>query len=344
MHFMRRISRFCSLLTAAGLLLHLAACGGAGGVQKQDKTLFAMDTVMFLTAYGPDAEAGLSAAAEVINRLDALLDPEVTGSAVQRLNQGETVSDPDLLSLLETSRTVYNASGGALDPTIYPVVRAWGFIDAAYRVPGADALDQLLDRVDFGAVELSPTGASLPADMALSFGAVAKGYAAQQAARAMAAAGVKAGILSLGGNVQTLGDKPDGTPWEVAVQDPQDAEAALGMLRLGADTAAVTSGGYQRYFEDKGTIYHHILDPRTGYPADSGLISVTVVSADGALADALSTALFVLGEADALALWSRLGQFEALLVTTDGRVVLTPGLESRFTLSDPTAYTLEITG
>ncbi len=337
---MPNIRTSCSLLLVLCLLLCLAGCGGAP--QKAEKTIFAMDTVMLLTACGENAEAGLAAAAAEIGRLDALLAPETEGSAVWRLNRGETVSDEVVLSLAETCRAVYEASGGALDPTVYPLVRLWGFIGGDYRVPTDAEIAEKLENVDFSAVSVSADGVSLPAGFALSFGASAKGYAAQRAAAAMAASGVTSGILSLGGNVQTLGEKPDGGLWKVGVQDPADPSATLGTLALGGGLAAVTSGGYQRYFEQDGHVYQHILDPETGYPAESGLTGVTVICADGAEADALSTALFVLGEAGALALWRDLGGFELLLVTDDGRVVLTPGLESIFTPAKSAGYTVEI--
>ncbi len=332
----------CSLLLALALLLGLAACGGVP--QKAERTIFAMGTVMLLTAWGENAEAGLAAAAAEIGRLDTLLDPEAEGSAVYRLNRGETVRDADLLSLAETCRAVCEASGGALDPTVYPLVKLWGFIGGDYRVPADEELAALLENVDYSAVTVSPEGVSLPAGAMLSFGASAKGYAAQRAAEAMAATGVESGVLSLGGNVQTLGTKPDGSQWTVGVQDPADPSAVLGTLSLGGGLAAVTSGGYQRFFEQDGKTYQHILDPKTGYPAESGLTGVTVVCADGARADALSTALFVLGEDGALALWRETGGFELLLVTADGRVVLTPELEKCFTAAKKAAYSVEIAG
>ena len=332
----------CSLLLALALLLGLAACGGA--TAKAEKTIFAMDTVMLLTACGENAEVGLTVAAAEIGRLDALLDPEREDSAVWRLNRGETVSDEAVVSLAETCRAVCEASGGALDPTVYPLVKLWGFIGGDYRVPADEEIAALLEMVDYSAVTISPDGVSLPAGAQLSFGASAKGYAAQRAAEAMAAAGVESGILSLGGNVQTLGEKPGGGLWKVGVQDPADPSTTLGTLALAGGLAAVTSGGYQRYFEQDGKTYPHILDPKTGRPAESGLTGVTVVCADGARADALSTALFVLGEDGALSLWRDAGGFELLLVTADGRVVLTPGLESAFTPAKSAGYTVEIAG
>ncbi|MBR4056907.1 MAG: FAD:protein FMN transferase [Oscillospiraceae bacterium] len=334
----RNTRHFCSLLISFALLLGLCACSLPP--DKSSCTLFAMDTYMSLTAYGENAEAGLEAAADALRSLDKLLDPETEGSAVYRLNHGETVQDEAVLSMLHTCEAVYEASGGAFDPTVYPLVKAWGFVDAQYHVPTEAEIQTLLECVDFAQVTVTNTGAGLPDGMALNFGAVAKGYAAQHAADAMRAAGVESGILSLGGNVQTLGEKPGGGLWEIAVQDPFDESVSVGTLSVGGGTAVITSGSYRRFFEQDGKTYHHIFDPRSGYPCDSDLRSVTVVCQDGALADALSTALFVLGEEAALRLQAELDTFELLLITEDGRIVLTGGLSDVFTPRKDSPYVL----
>ncbi|NLF34566.1 MAG: FAD:protein FMN transferase, partial [Clostridiales bacterium] len=165
------------------------------------------------------------------------------------------------------------------------------------------------------------------AGMAIDLGAIAKGAAAAGAADVLRDHGVTSGLLMLGGNITALGHKPDGTPWRVAVRDPADRDSYLCVLSL-TDQSASTSGGYERYFEEHGVLYHHIIDPSTGYPAECGLLSVTVVSADDTAADALSTALFVLGEEGALSLWRASDDFEAILIRTDGRVLVTEGLEA----------------
>ena len=344
---MRRIRRSCNGRRLPALLLALtllAGCGGCKGggaaAEKHEKQLFAMDTVMFLTAYGGAGDQGLAAATDVINGLAADLDPEKEGGSVQALNAGAGGSvavSEDCVSVLQTALAARALTGGALDPALYPVILAWGFTTGEYRVPSRTELDALLAEKDTDAIAIDADAgtAALPEGMAVSLGAVAKGYAAQKAADAMAAAGVEQAILSLGGNVQTLGDtRPDGEPWQVAVTDPRDTGSYLGLLAVG-QTAVVTSGGYQRYFEQDGHTYIHILDPATGMPAASGLLSATVVTANGAWADALSTALFVLGEERALALRDAcLGTpdaFETVLVTEDGRVVVSAGLADAFT-------------
>ncbi|MEG1633877.1 MAG: FAD:protein FMN transferase [Oscillospiraceae bacterium] len=316
-------------------LLSLSACGEAKPVKKQ---IFSMDTLMTLTAYGKNAEAGLSAAAGIINAMDAALDPENESSTVYALNsaKGEpVVVSGQIAEMLKTAATVSERSGGALDLAIYPLVKAWGFVDGSYTIPSDDAIAALLENIDFSGVsvtDFTESGdflATVPSGGQLSFGAIAKGCASSYAVAAMRSAGVESAIISLGGNVQTLGKKPNGENWNVAVQDPNDTGSYVGMLSVG-ETAVITSGGYQRYFERDGVRYHHLLDPKTGRPADNGLLSVTIVCEDGTMADALSTALFVLGESAALDYWRDYGGFEAVLVTGDGRVVVTGGLYDVF--------------
>ena len=145
----------------------------------------------------------------------------------------------------------------------------------------------------------------------------------------MAAAGVTSGIISLGGNVQTLGVKPDGSNWNVAIQDPENSSDYVGIISVG-ETAVVTSGGYQRYFIQNGVTYQHIIDPSTGRPAESDLLSVTIVCSDGTMADALSTALYVLGESGAKNYYETYGDFEMILVTDDGRTIVSGGLTDNF--------------
>lgn len=325
----RHVKRIHILLPLV-LALLLSACSRSARSEKQERQVFAMDTIMLLTAYGENAQAGLSAAEATILSLEAALDPEREDSELYALNHAEgapvSVSDATL-QILETGLTVWERSGGALDFTLYPAVRAWGFGgDGEYRVPDESELSALLALRGMEHIALDGHTVSLAAGQELSFGAAAKGCTAQAAVNAMRDAGVEAAILTLGGNVQTLGTKPDGSPWVVAVQDPFDTGSYLGTLSLDGGTAAVTSGNYQRYFEADGQIWHHILDPETGYPVRSGLCSVTVVCPDGTTADSLSTALFVLGEEDALAYRDRFGGFELVLVTEDRRVIVTGGL------------------
>ena len=322
MNHTRLHTRLLALLLCCALVLPLSACGEAKSTTQQ---IFAMDTVMDLTAYGKKADDGINAAISIINSMDALLDPENERSKTYEINHAmgsSVVVNEQIAKMLRTAQTVSERSDGALDLTTYPLSKLWGFIDQNYRVP-SDA-ERLLPCVDMSKVQLSSTDDSanslvtMPADMSLSFGAVAKGCASDYAIQAMRAAGVTSGVVSLGGNVQTLGKKPDGSDWNIAVQDPNDTGSYLGYLTVG-ETAVITSGSYQRFFTEGGR------------PVNNGLLSVTIVCEDGTMADCLSTAMFVLGPQAALNYWRTYGGFEMVLVKSDGHVVLTNGLYGKFT-------------
>ena len=173
-------------------------------------------------------------------------------------------------------------------------------------------------------------GQSMPSGTQIDLGGIGKGYASAQAKKALQDAGVTSAIVSLGGNISALGQKPDGSNWTVAIQDPADTSTYFGLLEV-ADKCVITSGGYQRYFEQDGKTYWHILDPATGYPADSGIISATVVSTDDVLSDGLSTALFVMGLDKAEALWrENTDAFDMILMTSDRNVYITSGISDDF--------------
>lgn len=344
-----RIRSTAARLTAAvlciAMLLPLSACGEA---KEEQKELFAMDTVMTLTAYGKNAQAGLDAATSVINAMDSALDPEIPTSIAYAINHADganTAISGQVASMLSTAQLVYQRSGGALDLSIYPLVKRWGFIDGKYYVPTDEEISEELAKLCFDKLVINsfPSSGgysvSLPAGGEISFGAVAKGCASSSAIDAMRQAGVESGIVSLGGNVQTLGLKPDGSNWTVAVQDPNFPASYLGVLSVG-ETAVITSGSYQRNFTDlHNKTYHHILSPTTGYPVNNTLISVTIICDNGTMADCLSTAMFVLGESKALEYWRTYGGFEMIMVTSGNEIICTKGLIEQFTLSNE-SYTL----
>ncbi len=366
---MKRISTSCkaakptlALALAIALCLPLAGCGAAKAadtapetekpaataspeaMEKHQTQVFAMDTVMILTAYGAYADEALDAAAERLYALEADLDPGNETGSVYAANAGaggQVVVSEDSFQVMTTAMRYWRLSGGALDPGLYPLSKAWGFIGGDYRVPDAEEIALLLAVKDTGGVRLdeAATAVAVPAGTEVSFGAVAKGYAAQAVVDLMADMGVTSAILSLGGNVQTLGEtKPDGSRWQVAVTDPYDTGAYAGILTVG-QAAVVTSGGYQRFFEEDGVTYIHILDPETGYPVDNDLLSVTVVTADGTAADALSTTLFVMGAERALRFYEEQGDFELVLITKDDEIIVTPGLADSFTETEPDLFT-----
>ena len=286
-----------------------------------------------------------------MRRLDALLSRTSGSSEVSMLNGagGEMVPvGAEICTLIQTAGDFTEATGGAFDITIAPVVSAWGFTTDSYQVPDREALQTLLESVGMEHVHLSGGSARLDPGTMIDLGGIAKGYTADRVAEIFQEHAVPRGKVELGGNILVIGDKPDGTAWRVGVQDPKHPDEADGLvcvLNL-TDAFAVTSGSYQRYFEQDGKRYHHIIDPATGCPADSGLTSVTVVAdsarGNGTMCDALSTALFVMGEDKALDFWrSGVYDFQLVLVTEDGRVVVTEGLKDGFVEMEESGYTYE---
>lgn len=306
----------------------------AGCARQAEQDLLCMDTVMRFTLHGRRADRALAACVEEIHALEARFSVTREGSDASCINAaggGAVRVGADTLSLLQTARAVSELTGGAFDVTVYPLVEAWGFPGDARRVPDAEALRALLPLVGMDRLRVDGDTVWAEPGTRVDFGGIAKGFASNRLVELAAEYGIQSALFTLGGNVQALGSKPDGSAWRIGVMDPRDPSDVIGVLSV-RDCAVITAGGYQRYFEADGVRYHHILDPHTGCPAEAGLLSATVVSGDGAMADALSTALFVLGEAEAVRLYRDTGGFEMLLVRSDGSVLVTENLD--FSASD----------
>ena len=329
---------FISAMLSA--LLFLTGCSAESSPEPVQGTFFAMDTMMDFTIYG---ESGLIDQSEsLIASLESLVSVTDTGSELYAINQtGSGTLTGKASSLMEQALEICRRTDGALDSSIYPIVRAWGFTTGSYQVPDEAEIQALLPLVDYRKIQYdAATGTvtvTLPEGMEIDLGSVAKGYAGQLAAQMLREHGVQSALLNLGGNVQTVGTKPDGSPWQIGIKDPQGEDAM--MVLSVEDQAVVTSGGYERYFEQDGQTYWHIMDPSTGHPADSGLISVTIVGDEGVVCDGLSTALFVMGLEKAADLWAQSGDFEAVFVTASGEVYITEGLRDRFALTEQYADT-----
>lgn len=286
-----------------------------------------MDTEMELTIYGN--ETILEKAENLISELEGKFSTTTAESDIYHLNHngGGAVSS-DTYTLLQTALMLCERTNGALDISVYPVVQAWGFTTGENRVPSESELTELLSLVDYKAIHLEDNkNVTLAPDMQIDLGSVAKGYTGNRLAELLSENGVNSAVLNLGGNVHALGIKPDGSAWRIGVADPADNDYAAVVEVV--DKAVVTSGGYERFFEQDGIRYHHIIDPSTGYPADNNLLSVTVIGDDGLVCDALSTALFVMGMDRAEDFWKESDDFEAIFITSDG-ISITEGIEDTF--------------
>lgn len=298
------------------------------------RDIFAMDTYMSVTAFGENADAAVDAAQAEIERLDAMLSTGNGDSEIAKLNVSGTAElSVDAGYLVERALELYTETDGAFDIAIYPVMEAWGFPSQNYQVPSEDVLQERLALADASKVSYDADSREISfgeAGMEIDLGGIAKGYTSARIMDIFRSYGITSGLVNLGGNVQVLGTKTDGSKWRVAVQSPDDERDYLGVLSV-SDKAVITSGGYERYFEQDGIIYHHIIDPKTGYPAENGLKSVTIVSADGTLADGLSTSLFIMGEEKAAEFWRmHSDEFDAILLTDDGTIYVTEGIADDF--------------
>ena len=329
---------FCTVMTAVPVLADTE-------VQKYTNTDFAMDTVVSETLYTIGDDLNTAIGQKIRDIETEYLSWTDEDSQIAKLNaaSGETteVSD-ELAGYLEKIFQLAKDSNGAFDPTIGKIIRLWDITGENPHVPEQSELDELLKDVGYQKVSLDGDKVTLEKGATLDLGATGKGIGCDVVSDFLKTQEDVSGmILNLGGSsVMAYGEKPDGSDWKVAVTDPRDVEGDyLGAITLEGGEFLSTSGDYEKYFMEDGKRYHHILDPKTGYPVWNGLDSVTVVCDSGLLADGLSTACFVLGMDDALELLEKYNA-EAVFVDEDKNVYLTSGMKDRFELMKNT-YTVK---
>ena len=301
--------------------------------EASESEIFALDTAITLKVYGSKRAQVLKKLEDKINELDEMLSTGKETSEVSRLNRsGEAVLSPTVANLVKRSLDIYKKTDGLFDITIYPLMELWGFPTKNYRVPSEKEIEEKLklvgsDKIDFN--EETRKISFKNKGMEIDFGGIGKGYITDELVKILTDEKVESAIINLGGNVFGFRKKPDGSLWNIAIRDPNEPDKYMAAIRL-EDSAVITSGGYERYFEENGIIYHHILDPRTGKPSESGLKSVSIISKDGTLADALSTSLFIMGEEKAIGYWKENGSnFDILLMTNDNRLLVSAGIKDK---------------
>ena len=292
---------------------------------------FAMDTVMTVTAYGDGAKDACQAAEKLIFHLASLADAYDEKSDIGKINSNSgkyvTVSN-STVEQIEKAKEICEKSLGDYDITVHSVYDAWGFTKENAKVPEDEIIHQLLEKVGGERVHIGENNTVMvDSGTQISLASIAKGYASQKAAQLLSEKGISSAVIDLGGNIYVLGKKADGEKWRIGVQDPFENGGVAVTLSV-CDTAVVTSGSYQRNFTENGVMYHHIIDPKSGYPVDNELISVTVVCEDGAYADGLSTALFVMGLDCGTEFYKENGGFEAVFITKDEKMYVTKGIDA----------------
>lgn len=318
-----------AILTAT---LSFTACG----LYKNESSaeIYAMNTFVSITLWGKDGTEVLLDSENFIYNIEEQISTTRTSSEIYQMNHNSGqwyALSPEVLDVLEYALDMAERTEGAFNPTVYPLVSAWGFTQSEYQVPTEEALAELLPLVDIAhvSVDREEGQVMLAEGVAVDFGGIAKGYVADYLADFYRDEGYESAMISLGGNIYALGLKQDGSLWNIGIQNPYGA-GAVGSVAV-EDKAVVTSGGYQRYFIEDDEVYWHIIDPRTGYPAKTELASVSVVSDSAMYGDSLSTALFVMGLEEAQEFWRTHGDFDAVFITTEGDIFITQGLEKIFT-------------
>lgn len=335
------IAQILSVVAAVALVL---SCSHAS-VTPVTRTELTLGTTVTISVYQKINEKVLDRAFARVNEIDKTMNRVGDGSEIAKVNAqagtGPVVVTPDVYDVVRTGIHFGELTDGAFDITVGPLVALWGIGTDDAHLPTQAEIAKVLPLVDYRLVTLNDADHSIylqKKGMQIDLGGIAKGYAADEAARILSEAGVKSAILDFGGNILVIGSKPDGDPWRVGIQTPDKPRGNyLGIVRT-SNRTIVTSGPYERYFVVDGVRYHHIFDPKIGYPTQNHLISVTIESDDSMLADAMSTSAFVLGLKKGHDFVEGYKGMDAIFVTDSGSVYFTSGLDGVFTLDDPSYH------
>lgn len=330
------IKRLGVLLLLLLLVFQTAACqktAGQGDTEEDGTAssyIFTMGTVFDIRVFAEDASEIMQEAEQALYGCDSLLSWREEGSLAYRFNTEHQADMSEMKEVFEDALQVSKDSQGAFDLTVLPLSQLWNFDKlgdsdfdvSTMKVPDKEDIAQAMAKVDYTQLKYDDATGILTTenpDIQIELGAIGKGYAIEQAKDVLKRSDASGGMVSAGSSIYVCGTKKDGSRFRVALRDPRgDENSAIGVLTL-SDTTISTSGDYERYFEKDGVRYHHILDPRTGYPADSGLMQVTIICDDSVIGDALSTACFVLGLDEGMNLAAKYG-VNAIFVDTDKNI------------------------
>ena len=319
--------RYGLLAIVIAVMLLCGGCSAEKEVPKVSEVGFYLDTVITLTAYTENDQL-LKDAMEDCGRYEKLLSRTIEGSDVWRINhaKGEPVEvSDDTAAILRCAAWISEKSGGAFDISIAPASTMWDFTSGETVLPDAEELAEAATRVDYTQVRLEGNTVTLPEGMMIDLGGIAKGYIADRVKAYLEERGIEHAILSFGGNIVAIGKKPDGTDWKVGIQDIDKPTGEYMLVAANRGGSTVTSGIYERGFELDGVYYHHLLNPKTGWPEQNELASVTILSESSMEGDGLATAAFILGTEKGLELINSLEGIEAVFIARDRGVTYSSG-------------------
>nr|WP_209013834.1 FAD:protein FMN transferase [Clostridium botulinum] len=302
---------------------------------------YLMGTIINIKAYGKNADKAVQASVDRISDIENKMSLNISTSEINKINKNAGIApvkvSKNTFDVVKASLIYSEKTKGSFDITVEPLVSIWGIGTDKARIPSKDEINNALKLINYKDVVINEKESTIMLKrkgQAIDLGAIAKGYTADELKKVLLNYNVSSAFLNLGGNVYVLGNKPDKTPWKIGVQNPLEPRGDyLGIVSV-SDKSVVTSGNYERFFERNGKRYHHIFDTKTGYPAEKGLISVSIISDKSIDGDALSTSVYTLGLDEGKKLIESLEDVEAVFVTNDKKVYTTSGLKDTFKLTN----------
>ena len=305
------------------------------------RIIYTMGTIAQLKVFGKNSEKAVDSAVDRLNDIDDKLSVYKIYSEISQINSNAggipCIVSGDTFFLLDKSLGYSRLLDGTFDPTIRPVVALWQIGTENENIPEEKDIKEKLKLVNYKDIIMNYDEQSVLLKHkyeSIDLGGIAKGYAADEVRNIFIKNHIKSALIDLGGNIFALGSKPDGTPWNIGIQDPVKPRGEfVGVLNL-KNKSVVTSGNYEKYFIKEGKKYHHIIDPRNGYPSESNLMSVTIISDDSLDGDGLSTGVYILGMDKAIKLIESMKGIDAIFITKDKGIYSTSGIRDNFTLTN----------
>ncbi len=325
------MKKLLAVLITFILIISMAACD-VGSDEPISRSGFYLGTIITITVYGSNGGKNLDKAFSEIERLESILSKNIESSDIYAINKSAGITleniSPETHEVLTKSMEYYIASKGYFDITIGPIVDLWKIGTEEAVVPGKEEINSAMELLGIDNIILYSGDAGLvEPGMSIDTGGIAKGFIADKVVEILRTAGCSGALINLGGNVITLGEKPSGDKWKIGIQDPFKATGEYMQVVEIGEMSVVTSGPYERNFEKDGVVYHHILDPFTGYPVVNDIAGVTVISEKSIDGDGLSTAVFAMDLAEGLELIESLENTECLIIKNDGSIIMSSGFK-----------------
>jgi len=310
------------------------------------REFYSLGTSNQLKAYGKNAIKAINQSIKKVYEIDNKMSVFKINSEISKINknagsQSQIVGD-DTYYVIHKAIKYCLLSKGAFDITVRPLVSLWGIGKEGQQIPSSNEIKDKLKIINYKDIVIDKNDNSIflkNKKQEIDVGGIAKGYAADEVKNIMIKKGIKSALINLGGNILVIGTKSDGTPWNVGIQDPFRTRGEFALTISVLNKSVVTSGNYERYFEVEGKRFHHIINPSTGYPSESDIVSATIISNNSIDGDGLSTGVYIMGVQKAIKLIEEIEDVDAILITKSKEVYVTSGMMEKFTItSDEFVY------